>query len=547
IRGFASLNGQAMFQRQGELFPDQPAAGTLICAIQGQSVFRTLVYRDGTFHLPGVANKRIAFEKVLLEPYGLDPRTGRVAWTADKKQTDKDNYRVKIKGDVATIALTMFHCGQTDVLPLFDPRKMDYLTKVQLVDAATGAWPLRYWYSRVDGRDTNAISVFLEKGTRFKLIMSDNLLHKQLLLLNSSQDQPTGRGFLIGEPASIQTAPFQVAQDLRLVLRDRIANLHQRGIVNRYLEDLYDSTSRELQDADGALKERSFGRFWERSIAAWAKLNVVYSEVENTQRDVLAGVLFFIALFVPFAYCMERYLFCFRGVYQQIAAFLLILLMTIFTIKALHPAFQLTYNPMVVILAFFIVGLSLMVVWIIFLRFEHEMAELQRHAAHLTTSQVSKWQAFGAGFAIGVSNLNRRKLRTALTCATLVILTFTVMSFTNVKSIRSTSHTRIADSAPYQGVMVRHQYRRALLPVLMQDLETRFRGVAGVWSRAWIPLTNGGDRILARIHGKTPNALGVEGILGLGSDPPESYRGLVTHGRWFQPEDRDAVLLPLSA
>ena len=547
IRGFASVKGQAMFQRQGELFPDQPAAGTLMCAIQGRSVFRTMVYHDGTFHLPGVANKRVAFEKVLLEPYGLDPRTGRVAWTADKKKTDKDNYRVKIKGDVASIALTMFHCEQTDVLPLFDPRRMDHLTKVQLVDAATGAWPLRYWYSRVDGRDTNAISVFLEKGTRFKLIMSDNLLHKQLLLLNGSQDRPTGRGFLIGNPASILTAPFQVAQDLRFLLRERVANLHQRGIVNRYLEDLYDSTTQELQDAGVALQETAFGPFWERSVAAWAKLNVVYSEVENTQRDVLAGVLFFIALFVPFAYCMERYLFCFRGVYQQIAAFILILLMTIFTIKALHPAFQLTYNPMVVILAFFIVGLSLMVIWIIFLRFEHEMAELQRHAAHLTTSQVSKWQAFGAGFAIGVSNLNRRKLRTALTCITLVILTFTVMSFTNVKNIRKTSHTRIADSAPYQGVMVRHQYRRALLPVLLEDLETRFRGVAEVWPRAWVPITNGSDRVLARVRAVSPNTLGVEGILGLGSDPPDYYQGLLVHGRWFQPGDRNVVLLPISA
>jgi hypothetical protein len=547
IRGFASLNGQAMFQRQGELFPDQPAPGTLLCAIQGHSVFRTMVHYDGTFHLPGVANKRVAFEKVLLEPYRLDPGTGRVVWTADKKQTDKDNYRVKIKGDVASVALTMFHCDQTDVFPLFDPRRMDHLTKVQLLDAATGALPLRYWFSRVDGRDTTAISVFLEKGTHFKLIMSDNLLHKQLLLLNASQDSPTGRGFLIGNPAAIPTAPFQAAQDLRLLLHDRIVNLHQRGIVNRFLEDLYDSTTQELSEASTALQGNNFGPFWERSIAAWAKLNMVYTEVEGTQRDVLAGVLFFIALFVPFAYCMERYLFCFRGVYQQIAAFVLILLMTIFTIKGLHPAFQLTYNPMVVILAFFIVGLSLLVAWIIFLRFEHEMAELQRHAAHLTTSQVSKWQAFGAGFAIGVSNLNRRKLRTALTCATLVILTFTVMSFTNVKSIRKTTHTRIADSAPYPGIMLRHQYRRALLPVLFEDLETRFRGIAAVWPRAWVPTAKGGDRILARIHGAAGSALGVEGILGLGHNAPDYYRSLLVRGRWFQSGDRNVILLPLSA
>jgi hypothetical protein len=547
IRGFASISGQAMFLRQGELFPDQPAPGTIICAIQGESVFRTMVYRDGTFHLPGVANKRVAFEKVLLESYGIDPRTGRVAWTADKKQTDKENYRVKIKGELASISLTMFRCEQTDVLHIFDPRKMDHLTRVQLLDAARGAVPLRYWYSRVDGRDTTAISLFLEKGTRFKLIMSDGLLHKQLLLLNASPEWPTGRGFLIGAPGSIPAVPFQVARDMHQLLQERVANLHQRGIVNRYLEDLYADTTQDLGDAATAIQDAAFGPFWERVIAAWAKLDVIYNEVENTQRDVLAGVLFFIALFVPFAYCMERYLFCFRGVYQQIAAFLLILLMTIFTIKALHPAFELTYSPMVVIIAFFIVGLSVMVGWIIFVRFEQEMADLQRHAAHLSAPQVSKWQAFGAGFAIGVSNLNRRKLRTALTCTTLVILTFTVMSFTNVKTFHKTTHTRIADSASYQGILVRHQYRKALLPVFLEDLETRFRGKAEVWPRAWIPAPGGTDRTLARVRGAGPEAWAVEGILGMGANAPEYYRKLLVQGRWFQPGERNVVLLPSSA
>ncbi len=111
------------------------------------------------------------------------------------------------------------------------------------------------------------------------------------------------------------------------------------------------------------------------------KTGYVYSEIEGTQRDVLTGVMFFIALFVPFAYCMERYLFCFRNIYQQLVAFLLILIMTIVTIRALHPAFQLTYSPMVVIIAFFIVGLSLLVSWIIFMRFEEEMANEQGRVA----------------------------------------------------------------------------------------------------------------------------------------------------------------------
>lgn len=547
IRGLASLEGQAKFIRQGELFPDQPAPNTVISVLQGDSIFRAMAYQDGTFFMPGLANSRVALEKLILEPYGLDPETGRVAWTADKAQTGKINYRIKVKSDLASTSLVMFHCLQTDVIGVFNPRNLGYLTKVQLIDRATEATPLRYWYSRIDGRNTNAISIFLEKGTRFKLILSETLLGKDFFLLNSTPEFPTGKGFLIGSPPQIFFPPAQVAKDLSLLLGERLQNLFKHGITNRHLQNLYSTSIDELENSRMDLKKKQYGPYWESIQSAWAKLNVVYAEIESTQRDVLTGVMFFIALFVPFAYCMERYLFCFRGIYQQIVAFFIILIITILVIRALHPAFYLTYSPMVVIIAFFIVGLSFLVSWIIFMRFEHEMAG--RHSplggTHPTTPQASKWQAFGAGFAIGVSNLNRRKLRTGLTCITLIILTFTVMSFTNVKSLHTTTRTRIADVAPYPGVLVRHQYRLPLTLLTLEYLRARFESTATVWPKGWIDRSNNSDRSVARIY-RDGTYSSLEGILGLGSDPPEVFKELIQYGRWFNPQETGVVILPLA-
>ena len=544
LAGLASLEGRAMFIRQGELFPDQPAPGTIISVIQGDSVFRTMVYEDGTFFLPGLASKRVSLEKLILEPYGLDPESGRVAWTADKVQTRKVNYRIKVKGDLATTSLVMFHCEQTDVINVFNPQDMNYLTKVTLLDAATEATPLRYWYSRVDGRDTMAISIFLEKGTRFKLIMAESLLRKELLLLNNSPASTIGKGFLVGDPATILIAPYQASKDLSNLGAERLGNLFQHGIVNWYLEALYKTASRGLDESQNGLIKKQHGAFWESLVASWARLDTIYSEIETTQRDVLTGVMFFIALFIPFAYCMERYLFCFRNIYQQLVAFLLILVMTIFTIRGLHPAFQLTYSPMVVIIAFFIVGLSLLVSWIIFIRFEEEMANEQGRARP-GTPQANKWKAFGAGFAIGVSNLNRRKLRTGLTCITLIILTFTVMSFTNVKSLHKTTDTHIADEAAYEGVLLRHQYRLPLTPITLETMKTRFGREATIWPRAWIDPRGTSERTIARIHADRKRA-NIEGILGLGLKPPDHFRKMVTQGRWFERGEDEVILMSLA-
>ncbi len=544
IKGLASLEGRAMFVRQGELFPDQPAAGTIISVLQGQSIFRTMVYEDGTFLLPGLANNRVSLEKIILEPYGINPVTGRVGWTADKVQTGKVNYRIKVKTDLASTSLVMFRCEQTDVVGAFNPRNMGHLTKVDILDAATEAPPLRYWYSRVDGRDTMAISVFLEKGTRFKLIMAESLLNKELFLLNGSPESPNGEGFLIGSPGTIPLSPYQVAQDLHRLLGGRLANLTQHGIMNVHLESLYKESADGLERARKAIEDHRFSQFWESIVEAWARLDSVYSEIERTQRDVLTGVMFFIALFVPFAFCMERYLFAFRGVYQQIVAFFIILMITILIIQSLHPAFQLTYSPMVVIIAFFIVGLSVLVSWILFMRFEREMAEMHSRTARLKTPQVSKWQSFGAGFSIGVSNLNRRKLRTGLTCITLIILTFTVMSFTNVKTLHKPALTRLSEDTPYAGIMLRHPYRMPLTNMLLEDMSTRFAGEVVVSPRGWIEPVERGDRILTRVHGPSRYAP-VEGILGMDHQAPEPFRRVVTHGRWFEAGEEDAVLMPL--
>ena len=122
----------------------------------------------------------------------------------------------------------------------------------------------------------------------------------------------------------------------------------------------------------------------------------------------------------------------------------------------MHPAFQLAYSPMVVILAFLIMGLSLIVTLIIFFRFEQEMARLQSRARVASAGEIGRWKAFVAAFLLGVSNLRRRRVRTALTCITLVLLTFTIMSFTSVKSLRRHARILYSPGATYQGFLLKN-------------------------------------------------------------------------------------------
>jgi ABC-type antimicrobial peptide transport system permease subunit len=156
---------------------------------------------------------------------------------------------------------------------------------------------------------------------------------------------------------------------------------------------------------------------------------------------------------------------------------------------------------------------------------------------------VSNRQALGAGFAIGVSNLNRRKMRTALTCTTLVILTFTVMSFTNVKNSVRTVRTRIADEAAYRGLLIRSQFGIPLTLLTQEDFKVRF-DPEKIWPKGWIKPVGLNQRNVTTISANGRSSP-VEGILGVGRNAPDSIKKVLLTGTWFEKKGDNSILLPL--
>jgi hypothetical protein len=267
--------------------------------------------------------------------------------------------------------------------------------------------------------------------------------------------------------------------------------------------------------------------------------------VEKTQKDVLYGVLFYIALFVPFAFCLERLLFSYSNIYKRIIAFCLILALLIIIIYNVHPAFRLAYSPMVVILAFFIMGLSLIVTLIIFFRFEEEMARLQTRAQFTQSGEIGRWKAFVAAFLLGVSNLRRRRLRTALTCATLVILTFTIMSFTSAKSMRRHARILYDNKAPYQGFLLKNANWRSLPTEAFSRIANSFGSEAVAAPRVWLEDEDRtrSTRIPVYYNDKLFEA---QGMVGLSADESQvsGLDDILLAGRWLRADEHKSVLIP---
>jgi hypothetical protein len=549
--GFGEINGSAKFLRHGELFADQPAPGTVLLCYQGPARFYVMVDHMGKFHLRGVADKKHSYHKVIFEGYKFDDKTGNILWTVDKKQTGKDAYRVKMFRRHMETDLIMFACKGITLFDLMEPRTFRYLHKGEILDGRRETEPLHYFMSRLDTwisfyrKASSITTVFLEPGTPLKVTLSDNVLRKKMILINASADNPQGSGYMVDDWPILYRTEYKIARDMWTLLTPRIANLENRGIYNERIRSLHQKGEEDLSSAKTALQNKQYGRFFEAVEGSWALASRVYDDVEQTQKDVLYGVLFYIALFVPFAFCLERLLFCYSNIYKRIIAFISILLLLILVIYNVHPAFQLAYSPMVVILAFFIMGLSLIVTLIIFFRFEEEMKRLQTRAQLVQSGEIGRWKAFVAAFLLGVSNLRRRRLRTALTCATLVILTFTIMSFTSAKSIRQHFRVLYNRQAPYQGFLLKNVNWRSLPPKAFNMIANAFEGQAVAVPRVWLEdedRTRSNPISVAR-DGRIFEA---RGMVGLSAEEPQvsGLDKILVAGRWLLPGDEQDVLLP---
>jgi len=549
--GYSAVAGRAKFLRHGELFADQPAPGTVFLCYQGPALFRVMVDHLGSFNLRGLADSKHSFHKIIFEGYKFDPQSGAITWTIDKNKTGKDAYRLKMYRSLMETDLVMFASNGTTLFNLLEPRTFRHLTKVQVIDGRRESDPMRWFMSRLDtwiSSYTNAsviTTTFLEPGTPLKLTLSDSVLRNKLVLINASEADSTGIGYMVGKTPFLYRTEYKVAKDMWTLLEPRISNLEKRGIFNERIRRLQQEGLAALKAAQLAYQQKLYDRASEASARSWALATRVYDDVEKTQKDVLYGVLFYIALFVPFAFCMERLLFSFANIYKRIIAFSMILILLIALIYNVHPAFRLAYSPMVVILAFFIMGLSFMVTLIIFFRFEGEMTQLQTRAKLVQAEEIGRWKAFVAAFMLGVSNLRRRRLRTALTCATLIILTFTIMSFTSVKSMRRHARLLYQPTAPYQGFLLKSVNWNDLPPQALGFISNNFVQKGISVPRVWLQDEDKtrSCRIPVYHDGRSFEAQGLVGLSHL--EPRVSgLDEILIGGRWLAENELDTILLP---
>ena len=479
----------------------------------------------------------------------MDPATGRITYAPDRGIQGDESYPMLIKMDWRDKEwmVVLFPCEAYNFYDIVDPRYLTKLSQVTVFDE-TNTSPVEYGYTIGEGpsaKDEPVGVLFARPGTKVKMGLGAGLLGFRSLLLNSvsaeSKAEALGAGYSIEPQTSFAQTSYLAARDMWTLDEARMQELKSFSIENQRLTNLHNRAREELDLAEEAMASRTWSEFVRRTRSAIGLESRAYPDVRGTQNDVIQGIIFFMALALPCAYFAERLLITAATIKNQILGFAAIFLVIWIILSVVHPAFELS-NPFVILLAFVILVLAALVMSIISGRFNEQMKKLRTEVAVIHDTDVSRVGASMTAFLLGISNMKRRKTRTALTFLTLLLLTFTVLSFTSIQTALRFNQIERDNEGLYEGLLIRSKAWTPLEESVLEYANSNFRDIASIAPRSWYD-NKKKAHIKLKYGNNAHNALGVLGLTPGEVDVTGLDRALIA-GRWFLPGEERVCILP---
>ena len=500
-------------QATGEPVARVPMAGYLAALLPGRST--------GTWRLPQVPGvRRVEFLRT-----GVDGRCvfdvipGDVGWS--RRLASLEAYRIGSHGEILRVVnkaktgkgirldvdrrwrkaqplrATIFSCRGYSVADLFDPRFLMPLPQVSVLDARRGT-PKRINSSLYDGM----LCFFLEHGAHWQLLLRAGIVGNRMVLVNAGTAEESRdisvrdslSGFTHG--AGLPTHPFmQSARDFYNLDSRRLADYREAGIASKPIEMLQAETRDELEKAEAAMSAADGGdgeAFFRHAMAAMGNEVRSYQAVRSTADDVIRGAIFLLLVLLPFAYAAERLVLASAHVYRQIGGVFGIFALMTSVLWSFHPAFKMSSMPMMIVMAFGVIFMSLLVILVVFSKFESELEKMRSGKAESSSAKTSRIGLVSTAMRLGIANMRKRKLRTALTGVTVVLITFALLCFMSATTYVGKTEKTLDVKATAPAVLVRQPGERALPAKALTFLQNMVgKGRSCIprywWCNSWDP------------------------------------------------------------
>jgi hypothetical protein len=266
------------------------------------------------------------------------------------------------------------------------------------------------------------------------------------------------------------------ARDFWLLNESRIEEYRKAGVTSDLIDEMHKNAWTQLETAKKQAEANDASGMMRNATGAWADEARVYDAVQKMANDVIYAAIFLLLLAVPFAFCMERLVVGTSNIYKQIgyAAFVFTLMAA--ALWLFHPAFKISSSPLIIILAFAIILMSIVVISVVYSRFDTELKRIRSGRGSVEGASFARASVLMSAVMLGIANMRRRKFRTALTSITVVLITFAVLCFTSASRYQSTISLPTGIDSQYAGLLLRQRGFRTMPTEAMDSLRSAYPG-----------------------------------------------------------------------
>lgn len=303
------------------------------------------------------------------------------------------------------------------------------------------------------------------------------------------RDSYQGTGMRVDDADAHMVTPLHTARDLITLNTYRLNLLRD----NRIRQDSLERLHGKAKDLEIAAVDATNVSVAERlgSLQAAAEYSRrVYRPLVGVLNDLVTAAVWLLLLSIPFAFAVERLLVGAPHVYRQIGWFSLFFVLTFATLYSVNPAFRLAATPMIIFLAFAIVMLSSLVIVIMIRKLQTEVQRMQGLSVSAHRADISRLTTLGAAIQMGISTMRRRPVKTFLSTLTVILLTFTILTFSsfgNYWGVRKDYTGPQRDLPP--RILLRHQLWNPLAKDVCHMLKGYLADEAIITPRYWVAPT----------------------------------------------------------
>ena len=414
--------------------------------------------------------------------YGSD---GLIKYIKDESPATQSLYRSiglsELSRDLRNVNLVVFRASPVAVLDLVNPQTLRPFSSVELL-AKGSLTPFRR-FNKVEPE--GAFLGFIPPEAYFLATFRAGTPDNELVQVvrsfmsgeaaerSSSGDEIDGEGYLAQDQTILSGAAYEQARSMHRINESRIGLQKEKGMVDPHTVEFHDQSSARLEGATAPAPEQSF---FQRMLQARESLTysiMVHPILRGNINEAVVSILWYMALLIPFMFFFEKLVFAFSDIRKQLAAQAAIFLVVFLLLQLLHPAFQIIRSSFMILLGFFILMISLAITLLFAGKFRENLEEIKQRRGRVTAAEVNTMGVIGTAFVLGINNMHRRKVRTGLTCLTLVLITFAMICFTSIYSDFQDSRTALGPAA-YQGLLVKNEKYLPISKAERFAIETRY-------------------------------------------------------------------------